>query len=420
MDAQQLHQLFLKQGEVSTDSRAITKGSLFFALSGANFNGNTFAEQALEKGASYVIVDDPNYYKEADSRYLLVKDSLKALQELATTHRNYCKTPMIALTGSNGKTTTKELIHAVLKTSYNTLATEGNFNNHIGVPLTLLRLTKETELAIVEMGANHRGEIQQLASIAQPNYGYITNFGMAHLEGFGSKEGVIKGKSELYDYLRKEQQWIFYNPKDAKQIDLLKDDTRKIATASDQCQIHSTKELLELSYKGQLLQSQLVGSYNADNIAAAIGMGIYFKVPFTKIKAAIEGYVPKNNRSELLKKGSNLIILDAYNANPSSMKAALDNFQQLNTSKQKVLILGSMLELGSYSKKAHQELIDQANQITNKLYLVGKEFKELSRTSFENTKALQQHLKQHPLTDSYLLIKGSRGIALEQLLEDIN
>ncbi len=416
MDAQQLHQLFLKQGAVCTDSRAITKGSIFFALSGDHFNGNQFAQQALEKGASFAVIDDPHYLKE-DPRYLLVPNSLKALQELATTHRDYCKTPIIALTGSNGKTTTKELIYAVLKTTYNTLATKGNFNNHIGVPLTLLRLTKETEIAIVEMGANQLKEIQALATIAKPNYGYITNFGDAHLEGFGSREGVVKGKSELYQKLIEDQQTIFYNPKDPKQIELLQDYPHTIATVSDQCQIHTNQEWIAITYQKQLLQSQLIGAYNADNIAVAISMGLYFKVPFAKIKEAIEHYRPKNNRSELIEKGSNHIIMDAYNANPSSMKAALENFKNLHTQKTKVLILGSMLELGTYSKKAHQDLVDQALAISDEIYLVGKEFKECTRTSFESTTTLKAHLKSNPITNAYILLKGSRGIALEQLLE---
>lgn len=416
MDAEQLHQLFLKQGVVCTDSRAITKGSIFFALSGDNFNGNEFAQQALEKGASYVVVDDKQYHKD-DHRYILVPNSLKALQELSTTHRDYCKTPIIALTGSNGKTTTKELIHAVLKTKYNTLATKGNLNNHIGVPLTLLQLTKETELAIVEMGANHLMEIQELARIAKPNYGYITNFGEAHLEGFGSKEGVIKGKSELYDYLKEHQQSIFYNPRDKKQVEILKDYSKKIECPENELTTDTQNDFLKINYKGIYIQSQLVGSYNTDNIAAAIGIGEYFNIPLENIKEAIEGYQPKNNRSELIQKDSNTIILDAYNANPSSMKAALENFKELKTKKDKVLILGAMLELGSYTEAAHRELIELATSISKSVYLVGKEFQSITDQSFNNTDHLKEHLKSNPITNSYILIKGSRGIALENLLD---
>lgn len=416
MDAKQLHQLFLKQEAVCTDSRAITKGSIFFALSGDNFNGNKFAEQALEKGASYVVVDDKQYHKD-DPRYILVPNSLKALQELATTHRAYCKTPIIALTGSNGKTTTKELIHAVLKTKFNTLATKGNLNNHIGVPLTLLQLTKETELAIVEMGANHLKEIQELARIAKPNYGYITNFGEAHLEGFGSKEGVIKGKSELYDYLKEHQEYIFYNPRDKKQIEILKNYSKKIECPENELTTDTQNDFLKINYKGISIKSKLVGSYNADNIAAAIGIGEYFKVSLEHIKKAIEGYEPKNNRSELIQKDSNTIILDAYNANPSSMKAALENFEELKTEKDKVLILGAMLELGSYAEAAHRELIAQASSIAKSVYLVGKEFQDITGQSFKSTDDLKEHLKNNPLTNSYILIKGSRGIALEKLLD---
>lgn len=416
MDAKQLHQLFLKQGEVCTDSRAITKGSIFFALSGDHFNGNEFAQQALEKGASFAVVDDKHFHKD-DPRYLLVPNSLKALQELATTHRNYCKTPIIALTGSNGKTTTKELIHAVLKTKYNTLATKGNFNNHIGVPLTLLQLTKETEIAVVELGANHLKEIKTLANIAQPNYGYITNFGEAHLEGFGSKEGVIKGKSELYDYLKEHQQSIFYNPRDKKQVELLKDYNKKLKCPNKELNTETQNDFLRITYKDITIQSQLVGSYNTDNIAVAIGIGEHFNIPLENIKEAIEGYQPKNNRSELIQKESNTIILDAYNANPSSMRAALENFKNLKTQKDKVLILGSMLELGSYSETAHKELIKQATKITERVYFVGKEFQAITDQCFISIEELKAQLKSNPITNSYILIKGSRGIALEKLLD---
>jgi len=422
MEAQELHQLFLQQGAVATDSRTIQKGSLFFALSGAQFNGNQFAADALNKGAAYAIIDDKAYIDDNKrDRYILIKDSLKALHALATHHRRYCNTPIIALTGSNGKTTTKELIHEVLKTTFNTQATKGNFNNHIGVPLTLLQLTKETELAIVEMGANHQGEIKQLCEIAEPNYGYITNFGLAHLEGFGSKEGVIKGKSELYDYLKQTKGTIFINLQDPKQKELTKGYNKTIGlnpiNHENEVKLIDSKEQLALNYKNQLIPTSLVGAYNQANCAGAIGIGAYFNVNTQNIIKAISSYSPTNNRSQLKETNTNTIILDAYNANPSSMKAALDNFKNLHTTKEKVLILGAMLELGSYTFEAHQSIYEQALTCCKKVYLVGEEFKPHHQGAFQTTLELKDYLKKHPMTNSYLLIKGSRGMALEQLEE---
>lgn len=418
MDAQYLHQLFLKHPTISTDSRAITKDSLFFSLSGEHFNGNQFAKEALEKGAAYAIIDQKEFVdSKQPEKYILVDNCLEALQELATFHRRYCNTPIIALTGSNGKTTTKELIYCVLKKKFKTIATKGNLNNHIGVPLSLLRLKKETEIAVIEMGANHQKEIELLCKIAQPNYGYITNFGLAHLEGFGSKEGVIKGKSELYDYLKSTNEIIFYNPKNPKQLELTEEYSNSIPCPKETVKQLENSEFIHLDYKNTPIKTNLIGNYNTSNIAVAIGIGEYFKIDLSDIKSAIESYKPNNNRSQKIEHHSNTIILDAYNANPSSMKAALDHFKQIKTDKEKILILGDMLELGNYTSKAHQELFKQAQQITKKLYVVGKEFSKVADEHFESTKDLKVYIKENPIKDAYILIKGSRGIALEQLLD---
>ena len=372
-----LHSLFLECSSVSTDTRKIEKDSLFVALKGDNFDANTFAKEALEKGAKYVVIDNPTYL--IDNRTLLVKDSLVALQELAKHHRTFLGLPIIALTGSNGKTTTKELIHAVLSKKYNTLATIGNLNNHIGVPLTLLRFTKETEIGIVEMGANHQKEIEFLCQIAQPDYGYITNFGKAHLEGFGGVEGVIKGKSEMYDYLRGNNKMVFVNVDDSIQnektatvkrfsfaVNMPKSDVKITAVEAN--------PMVKITYNNLLINSHLIGIYNANNINAAITIGKYFKVSDEQIKEAIENYIPENNRSQLIQKGDNEIILDAYNANPSSMTAAITNFIQLEK-ENKIAILGDMFELGKESLSEHKKIVELLeNQKSIQTYFIGKDF----------------------------------------------
>ena len=372
-----LHSLFLECSSVSTDTRKIEKDSLFVALKGDNFDANTFAKEALEKGAKYVVIDNPTYL--IDNRTLLVKDSLVALQELAKHHRTFLGLPIIALTGSNGKTTTKELIHAVLSKKYNTLATIGNLNNHIGVPLTLLRFTKETEIGIVEMGANHQKEIEFLCQIAQPDYGYITNFGKAHLEGFGGVEGVIKGKSEMYDYLRGNNKMVFVNVDDSIQnektatvkrfsfaVNMPKSDVKITAVEAN--------PMVKITYNNLLINSHLIGIYNANNINAAITIGNYFKVSDEQIKEAIENYIPENNRSQLIQKGDNEIILDAYNANPSSMTAAITNFIQLEK-ENKIAILGDMFELGKESLSEHKKIVELLeNQKSIQTYFIGKDF----------------------------------------------
>ncbi|MFY0484019.1 UDP-N-acetylmuramoyl-tripeptide--D-alanyl-D-alanine ligase, partial [Flavobacterium sp. PLA-1-15] len=342
MEIKDIHSLFLQCKSVVIDTRKIEDNSMFVAIKGERFDANTFTNEALEKGASYVIIDNADYY--VDARTILVEDSLVALQELSKFHRQYLKLPIIALTGSNGKTTTKELINVVLSKRYNVKATVGNLNNHIGVPLTLLSFNNKTEIGIVEMGANHQKEIEFLCTLAKPDFGYITNFGKAHLEGFGGFEGVIKGKSEMYSYLSENKKIAFVNLDDAIQVEK----TEGIERYSFGHRSEKTNVVIDavkadpfvaVTVQGMEIKSQLIGIYNANNINAAVTIGTYFKVEPNSIKEAIENYVPENNRSQLLKKNSNDIILDAYNANPSSMKVALENFMQLELTK-KVAILG--------------------------------------------------------------------------------
>ncbi len=426
MNIQELYTCFLQCSSVSTDTRKIAADSLFVALKGDNFDANTFAAEALAKGARYVVIDNPEYHSGGNT--LLVDNSLEALQQLATYHRKQLGLPVIALTGSNGKTTTKELINAVLSQKYTTTATIGNLNNHIGVPLTLLSFTKETEIGIVEMGANHQKEIEFLCTIAEPNFGYITNFGKAHLEGFGGYEGVIKGKSELYAYLEQHTKTAFVNLDDPIQ----REKTEKLprftfATESYNCDVRidgiGASPMVTLNYKGLEIKSNLIGSYNAANICAAIAIGTYFRVSDEKIKAAIEGYIPSNNRSQLIEKNSNRIILDAYNANPSSMAAAIANFTQLEGDK--IAILGDMFELGDESHEEHHKLVAlMAKEHNIETYFVGKDF-YANRTDdgnllfFKDYSEFSNYFVNIRPQDKVILIKGSRGMALERILEVI-
>lgn len=428
MNIQDIHNLFLQCKSLSIDTRKIEKESMFFAIKGENFDANTFAEEALKLGALFVVIDNPTYF--IDERTVLVENSLETLQELAKFHRNYLKLPIVALTGSNGKTTTKELINVVLSKKYKTKATIGNLNNHIGVPLTLLSFTKETEIGIVEMGANHKKEIEFLCEIAQPDYGYITNFGKAHLEGFGGVEGVIEGKSEMYKYLAKNDKLVFLNLEDSIQVEKstgIKKFTFGTNNVNADLQIKNitANPFVVIDYINFNVESHLIGLYNANNINAAVSIGKYFEVDDKSIKEAIENYIPENNRSQLLKKGSNQIILDAYNANPSSMAVAIANFIQLEN-KNKIMILGDMFELGNESKEEHKYIVDTlANQDVSVCYLIGKYFYEnkisnSNITFFETFDDFASYLKTKIFQDNTILIKGSRGMALERTLEYIS
>lgn len=425
MKIKDLHSLFLNSTGVSTDTRSIKSGTIFFALKGDNFNANKFATDAIDLGALFSVVDEEPEIK--NDKLIVVNNVLEALQDLAHFHRKYLGIPIIAITGSNGKTTSKELISSVLSEQFTVFATKGNFNNHIGVPLTLLEMDNSTNIGVVEMGANHIGEIRKLCEIAAPDYGYITNFGKAHLEGFGSLQGVIIGKSELYDYLISNSGLVFINADDSKQLKQIKDYNNifkfsKSKNSDLEISIQSKTPFVKINFLDQQIQSQLIGAYNFSNIAAAISIGHYFELDFLKIKKGIESYQSKNNRSQIIKQKSNTIILDAYNANPTSMNAALDNFSLMKVDN-KIVILGDMFELGDESFNEHKAVIDLVNSLNFSFtYYVGQHFikhKFLSESVFffENTDVLKRHFQSLSISNSVILVKGSRGMSLEVLLQ---
>ncbi len=424
---QDLYHLFTSKPVICTDTRNIKDNSIFFSLKGEKYNGNKFAEIALQQGADFAVVDEEKYVK--DNRYILVDNVLKTLQELAKYHREKLNIPVIAITGTNGKTTTKELINLVLSKKYKTFASYGNFNNHIGVPLTILSINNNTDIAVVEMGANHIKEISQLCDIAQPNFGIITNIGKAHIEGFGNIEQIIKAKNELYEYIAASKGRLFVNIKNDLLLNLSKDipKTTYGETSDADCRgiFLGINPYVKLNWiyddKSHIIQSQLIGSYNFENILSAVCVGNYFKVNHKSIKQAIESYKPVNNRSQVLKTKGNLIILDAYNANPISMEAAIDNFKIIPY-KNKIAIIGDMLELGSESIKEHKriiKLLEDAN--FKKIILVGEIFFSLCNNSdfqcFENTDKALQFLKKNHISSASILIKGSRKMELERLTE---
>jgi len=426
MKIQEIYQLFKTSTGICTDTRQLTKGQLFFALKGGNFNGNLFAKNAIDNGALYAIIDEP--ITTDDNRYILVEDALHTLQELAAYHRMQIKIPVLAITGSNGKTTTKELIHKVLTKKFQTLATIGNLNNHIGVPLTLLRITEQTEIAIIEMGANHVGEINDYCQWTQPNFGLITNIGLAHLEGFGGPEGVKKGKSELYTAIKKNDGLLFLNKDDEVLTELLATYSKVFTYGtSDDAEVqgkimNSNEKMLQLIWKENTIQTNLSGNYNFMNIMSAIAIGVYFKVDDLDIVDAIESYLPDNNRSQIKKIGNNTFILDAYNANPSSLKLAIENFAQLSTPSKKMIIIGEMKEMGTYSKEMHRDLITLIRKFNfDQIVLVGNEFRGLLEEQeglyFENSGDAKAWWQQAAINNYTILMKGSRGIALEKILE---
>jgi UDP-N-acetylmuramoyl-tripeptide--D-alanyl-D-alanine ligase len=422
----ELYNIFLQHPVVCTDTRNIKEGSLFFALKGANFNANEFAKEALSKGSAFAIIDDEKYYSD---KCILVTDVLETLQQLANHHRKQFTIPIIGITGTNGKTTTKELTAAVLSKKYNTLFTQGNLNNHIGVPLTLLNLTKEHGIAVIEMGANHVEEIWALSNIAEPDFGIITNIGKAHLEGFGGYEGVIKAKSELYDFIQMKGGTLFVNGDDDLLMKLSEGISRITYGASSKSGIKGISDQESFLAKGKIktgdqeieVKSNLAGSYNFHNILAAACIGSNFGVSAQQIKEAIEEYVPSNNRSQIINKGGNTIWADAYNANPSSMKIAVENFAALKDTSN-VLILGDMYELGEESAKEHQAIADLIEKkYKGGVYLIGKEFSKVKSSGhlFSSVDEFLKEMQLHPFTNATILLKGSRGMQMERILEKI-
>lgn len=420
MNAENFYPLYLQSSIVTIDSRKIINGSIFLAFSGENFNAATLAEEVIDKGALAVIVEQKKFEDTARNIFY-VPSTLVFLQELATLHRQKLRIPIIGLTGSNGKTTTKEIIHAVLSQKFVVQYTFGNLNNHIGVPLTILSIKPEHQMAVVEMGANHQKEIEALCKIAQPTIGYITNFGKAHLEGFGGFEGVIKGKSELYDYLKSHSQTILVNENDPIQAEKTKDYPDKITfgtTSSDYYfEEFSEDNFVGLNWKGEQAQSHLTGSYNFTNLSAAASLGFHFGVDFTEIKTAIEQYQPTNMRSQVLEKDGKVFVIDTYNANPSSMAESLRNFSQFQGTK--TAIIGDMLELGDESENEHRNILSLAHSLhLDEIITVGKRFKKVNTDgkSFEDTTELSDFLQHQKLASKNILLKASRGIALEKVL----
>ncbi|MBL19963.1 MAG: UDP-N-acetylmuramoyl-tripeptide--D-alanyl-D-alanine ligase [Flavobacteriaceae bacterium] len=414
---QEVYQLFLKSSGVQTDSRKVKSNQLFFALKGPNFDANAFAHQTIENGALAAIVDSKTT-ADANQACYLVDDVLQTLQALAQLHRKQFNIPVIALTGSNGKTTTKALIDVVLSTTHKVLATEGNLNNHIGVPLTLLGLTAAHSHAIIEMGANHLKEITFLCKIAQPTYGLITNVGKAHLEGFGSEEGVLQGKTELYDFIEKKGGRIFINEADNKLMKAL-GDLAHIAFEPAEYNIIQEQPTLKLVYQNIEIPTQLVGTYNKENIVAAISIGAFFDVSLAKAAKAISEYSPNNSRSQLLKQHGKTLSFDVYNANPSSMQAAVTAFGK--RSGKKAVILGRMAELGTYESAEHQSLVDLvANHEFDACYWVGKPYQSIVATNyFASVEELNVFLRTNPIEADQVLIKGSRSANLEKVLESL-
>jgi UDP-N-acetylmuramoyl-tripeptide--D-alanyl-D-alanine ligase len=427
-----LYSIYTQNPKISTDSRKVEKGVMYFALKGDRFDGNAFASQAIADGASFAVIDNTNYY--IDSRTILVEDVLKTLQLLANYHIKSLNIPVLAITGTNGKTTSKELIKSVLSQKYNVLSTVGNLNNHIGVPLTILSVSRNHNFVVIEMGANHIGEIAQLCEIAEPSYGLITNIGKAHLEGFGGFDGVIKAKSELYKFIVNRKGTVFYNSDNDILENLLKNNAvtkigyglnndllcyGRVVSTNPFVSIEATINNNTLSEK-LVVNTHLVGSYNLENVLAAITIGNYFGVPGGKIIKAIENYIPVNNRSQLTKTDKNTLLLDCYNANPSSIDAALKNLVQIPASN-KLALLGDMLELGAESEKEHVNVLNFLKENNISAILTGPIFEKLSKQfgflAFKNSDELYDYLKLNIISDSLILIKGSRGIKLEKIVE---
>jgi len=425
MDIKSLYQKYLQSGKVATDTREITPGSVFFALKGPNFNANIFAEEALKKGAAYAVVDEPAFVK--DERCILVQDGLEALQKLALHHRNQLKIPVIGLTGSNGKTTSKELVNAVLSKKFRTYATKGNLNNHIGVPLTILAIDSSIEIAVIEMGANHLGEIASLSAISNPTHGFITNIGKAHIGTFGGFENIIRGKSELYQHLINTNGQVFINSQNTILMNMAKRFSAPLfyPALGDyyHCELQDADPFIRYKDEGgAIVQTQLMGAYNFENIAIALCIGKFFEVKSNEANQAIAEYTPGNMRSQVLKKGSNTIILDAYNANPSSMEVAINSLCTM-TANHKVAILGDMYELENEAEAEHQKIgqLLKDKKIVH-TYVCGELMKAALKLNssiqhFKTKEELIEHLKMNPIQDSTILIKASRGMALEKIID---
>ncbi len=427
MSIEQLYKIYKQYPSVQTDTRKLKEGDIFFALKGDNFNGNVFAQQALDAGAAYAVIDEAGF--EIPGKTILVENALEALQQLAKHHREQFTIPFIAITGSNGKTTTKELIHAVLSSSYKTYTTDGNLNNHIGVPLTILKIKEDAKMAVIEMGANHQKEIESYCVYAKPTHGLITNCGKAHLEGFGGIEGVKKGKGELFDYLRSNNgtAFVLWDYDYLQQMSKGISGVIKYGTKEGEHVIGEVKKSdpyldvgITLGLEPTTIHTQLVGEYNLPNVLAAVTIGKFFNVPEQKIKTALENYSPSNSRSQLIEKGSNKIILDAYNANPSSMKLAIENFSKIKGDN-KVLMLGAMAELGEESLKEHKNIIEVIQQNNWKaVVLVGGDFLKTNHSylSFNNSAEAKIWLAQQHFENTHLLVKGSRSMQMEKVLEN--
>ncbi len=426
MQIETLYKIYQQHPSVQTDTRKLKSGDIFFALKGDSFNGNTFAKQAIDSGAVYAVIDQAAF--EIPGKTVLVDDVLTALQQLAKHHRQQFNIPFIAITGSNGKTTTKELIHAVLSSSYKTYTTDGNLNNHIGVPITILKIKSDAELAVIEMGANHQKEITSYCEYAMPTHGLITNCGKAHLEGFGGVEGVRKGKGELFDYLKKNNGTAFimsdYDYLDEMSIGISTIIKYGTTDAAIEGNISQSAPFLSVNInKGAStgnIKTQLVGDYNLPNVLAAVTLGKHFGVADEKIKASLENYTPSNSRSQLIEKDSNKIILDAYNANPSSMKSAIENFSRLQADN-KVLMLGGMAELGEESLNEHKGIVELISQTSWKaVVLVGGDFLQFKHPfiSFANATEAKEWLRQQHFENTHLLIKGSRSIQMEKVISN--
>ncbi len=414
MNISKIYKIFEQYPFICTDSRKIINGSIFISLKGKNFNGNKFALKAIQQGCSYAIVDEKKY--DQSSKTILVKNCLNTLQKLAIKHREKINIPVIGITGTNGKTTSKELINQVLSTKFHVYATKGNLNNHIGVPLSILEINKEHDIAIIEMGANKQGDIKFLCKISNPNFGIITNVGIAHIEGFKNLQGVVETKCELYQHIKEKNGMLFVNAEDQILLQKSKAINRKTYGKNENINLINSGYFITLNYNNNIIKSNLLGDYQYYNLMLTIAIGTYFKVPIKMIKKSIKNYFPKNNRSQIVKTDNNTIILDAYNANPSSMDATLKSFTKQKF-KNKLCILGDMLELGKASFNHHKLVLELTEKLNLPTIFIGKEFKKVVQSSYESNEEFIKKIIKNPIKNKSILLKGSRGISLEKLVE---